>query len=406
MTAASGTSDRLPWGLVVLLVFAMAVSFFDRGNLAVAAPILAPEFGLSTWGVGLLLSAFFWTYAVSQIGAGWLVDRVEVRWVYAAGFLLWSLATLGTAFAGSFAGLLSMRLLLGLGESVTYPASSRILAAVIPEHRRGFANSLVDMGARLGPAAGTMCGALLVEKLGWRGLFLVTGGAGLVWLIPWVINAPRVLVPVRPVKQVAGPGWGQLLRRRSFWGTCGGLCGANYAWYFLLSWLPSYLVRERHFTLRGVALWGALPYLFMAVSSMGGGILADRWISRGARPVRVRRGFLVAGLILTSVLLPSVLLPRIEWAVAALFAACLTFGIYASNLFSLTQTLAGPEAAGRWTGFQNACGNLAGIVSPMLTGWIVAKTGGFAAAFVAASLACLLGAASFGFLVREQERVS
>ena len=406
MTATSKTRERLPWGLVVLLVFAMVVSFFDRGNLAVAAPILAPEFGLSTWGVGLLLSAFFWTYAVFQIGAGWLVDRVEVRWVYAAGFLLWSLATLGAAFVGSFAGLLSMRLLLGLGESVTYPASSRILAAVIPEHRRGFANSLVDLGARLGPAAGTMCGALLVAKLGWRGLFLITGGAGLVWLVPWVINAPRVLVPARAVKQVAGPSWGQLLRRRAFWGTCGGLCGANYAWYFLLSWLPSYLVRERHFTLTGVALWGALPYLFMAVSSMGGGILADLWISRGARPVRVRRGFLVTGLVITAALLPSVLLPRVGWAVAALFAACLTFGIYASNLFSLTQTLAGPEAAGRWTGFQNACGNLAGIVSPMLTGWIVAKTGGFAAAFVAASLACLLGAASFGFLVREQERVS
>jgi ACS family D-galactonate transporter-like MFS transporter len=403
LTASAGTSVRIPWGLVALLVFAMAVSFFDRGNLAVAAPILAPEFGLSTWSVGLLLSAFFWTYAVSQIGAGWLVDRVEVRSVYAAGFLLWTLATLGTAFVGSFAGLLAMRLLLGLGESVTYPASSRILAAVIPEHRRGLANSLVDLGARLGPAAGTMCGALLVAKLGWRGLFLITGGAGLLWLVPWLLNAPRVLVPVRAAKPAAGPGWGQLLRRRAFWGTCGGLCGANYAWYFLLSWLPSYLVGERHFTLHGVALWGALPYLFMAVSSMGGGILADRWISRGARPVRVRRGFLVTGLILTSVLLPSVLLPQIEWAVAALFAACLTFGIYASNLFALTQALAGPEAAGRWTGFQNACGNLAGIVSPMLTGWLVAKTGTFAAAFVAASLACLLGAASFGFLVRERE---
>ena len=198
-----------------------------------------------------------------------------------------------------------MRLLLGIGESVTYPASSRILAAVVPEHRRGLANSLVDLGARLGPAAGTMCGALLVSSLGWRGLFLITGGAGLVWLVPWLIRAPRVLVSrAGPSKHVAGPSWGQLLRRRSFWGTCGGLCGANYAWYFLLSWLPSYLVRERHFTLNSVALWGALPYLFMAVSSMAGGILADRWISRGGVPVRVRRGFLVTGLILTAAILP------------------------------------------------------------------------------------------------------
>lgn len=404
-SVTTATARRLPWGLVVLLMIAMVVSFFDRGNLAVAAPILAPEMGLSTWRVGLLLSAFFWTYAASQIGAGWLVDRIEVRWVYAAGFLLWSLATLGTAFVGTFGGLLAMRLLLGLGESVTYPASSRILAAVIPEHRRGLANALVDLGARLGPAAGTMCGALLVARLGWRGLFVITGAAGLMWLVPWVLRAPRVLVAKQRVKhEVAAPSWRDLLSRRALWGTCGGLCGANYAWYFLLSWLPSYLVRERHFTLTGVALWGALPYLFMAVSSMTGGILADRWIARGGRPVKVRKVFPVTGLLVTSVILPLVLLPRLEFAVAGLFAACFTFGIYASNLFSLTQTLAGPEAAGRWTGFQNACGNVAGIVSPMLTGWLVTRTGGFTAAFIAASVACLLGAASFGLLVKEEKK--
>jgi len=166
LTASPKTRDRPPWGLVSLLVIAMVVSFFDRGNLAVSAPVLAPELGISPWGVGVLLSAFFWTYAVGQIGAGWLVDRAEVRWVYAGGFLLWSAATLGTAFVGSFAGLLAMRLLLGIGESVTYPASSRILAAVVPEHRRGLANSLVDLGARLGPAAGTKYVALLVSTLG------------------------------------------------------------------------------------------------------------------------------------------------------------------------------------------------------------------------------------------------
>ena len=399
MTAATARV-RPPWGLVLLLVAAMIISFFDRGNLAVAAPVLAPEMGLSTWALGLLLSAFFWTYAVSQIGAGWLVDRIEVRWVYAAGFLLWSTATLSTGFVTSFGGLLAMRLLLGLGESVTYPASSRILAAVVPEHRRGLANSLVDLGARLGPALGTMCGALLVVRLGWRGLFLITGGVGFLWLIPWLARAPRTLVPARTIEQAAGPGWAQLLSRRAVWGTCGGLCGANYAWYFLLSWLPSYLVRERHFSLNSVAIWGAMPYVLMALSSVSCGILADHRISRGAPAVRVRRGFLVTGLIATAALLPATLLPRIEFAVAGLFMACLSFGIYASNLFSLTQTLAGPEAAGRWTGLQNACGNLAGIASPLLTGWIVARTGKFEIAFVAAGMACLLGACSFGFLIR------
>ena len=402
MTASQPSTEvRRPWGLVVLLVAAMTISFFDRGNLAVAAPVLAADIGLSPWSLGLLLSAFYWTYAACQLLAGWLADRFEVRLVYAAGFLLWSLATLSTSFAASFAGLLCLRLLLGVGESVTYPASSRILATVIPENRRGLANSLVDLGARIGPAIGTMCGALLIVKLGWRGLFLITGSAGMIWLVPWFIWAPRVLVPAT-AKQEAGPGWRELLRRRAVWGTCAGLCGANYAWYFILSWLPSYLVRERHFSLSSVAIWGALPYLCMAVSSLTCGMLADRLISRGGSAVRVRRGFLVTGLLLTAVCLPTVLLPRVEFAVGGLCLACLVFGIYASNLFSLTQTLAGPEAAGRWTGLQNACGNLAGIVSPILTGWIVGRTGTFAFAFVAAGIACLAGAASFGLLVREE----
>jgi ACS family D-galactonate transporter-like MFS transporter len=402
-----GAERKHPWGLVLLLVVAMVISFFDRGNLAVAAPVMAPDLKISTWSLGLLLSAFFWTYAASQIAAGWLVDRVEVRWVYAGGFLLWSAATLSTAFMGTFASLLAMRLLLGVGESVTYPATSRVLAAVISERRRGLANSLVDLGARLGPAAGTMCGALLVGRLGWRGLFIITGSAGLIWLIPWLARAPRKLATAPGVKPAAAaPTWGDLLRRRAVWGTCGGLFGANYAWYFLLSWLPSYLVRERQFSLNSVAFVGALPYVLMAVSSVSGGMLADRWVARGASPVKVRRGFLVTGLLLTSVLLPSVLLPRLEFAVAGLFGACFSLGIYASNLFSLTQTLAGPQAAGRWTGLQNACGNVAGIVGPIATGWIVTATGGFQVPFLVASLSCILGAASFGLLVADPAKAA
>ena len=400
MQPTPSTRVKHPWGLLFLLVLVMIISFFDRGNLAVAAPVLAPDLGISTWSLGILLSAFFWTYSVSQILAGWLVDRIDVRWVYAGGFLLWCGATLGSSLVAGFGGLLAMRLLLGLGESVTYPATSHILAATFPERRRGLANSLIDLGARIGPALGTFCGALLLAKFGWRALFVITGVAGLLWLIPWLTTAPRIEVDHTPV---AGGriGWRQLLRRRAVWGTVGGLCGANYAWYFLLSWLPSYLVRERGFTLESMAIWGSVPYLLMAFTSLGGGILADRLVARGHAPVPVRRGFLVGGLLTTAVLLPTVLLPGTKPAIAGLLLSCLAFGAYASNLFSLTQTLAGPEASGRWTGLQNACGNFAGIASAVITGWIVSVTGQFAVAFIAASAACLAGAASFGFLVRE-----
>jgi ACS family D-galactonate transporter-like MFS transporter len=143
--------------------------------------------------------------------------------------------------------------------------------------------------------------------------------------------------------------------------------------------------------------------MLMAITSMSGGILADRLIVRGASAVRVRKTIVSAGLLATALLLPLVLIPRIEWALAGLLVACFAYGIYASNLWALSQTLAGPTAAGRWTGFQNAFANTPGVVAPMLTGFIVARTGQFALAFVAASLACLFGAASYWFFVHSSD---
>jgi MFS family permease len=374
---------------------------FARGNLAVAAPLLSTELHLSPWSLGVLLSGFFWTYAISQIGAGWLVDRAGVRIVYAGAFLLWSVATLASAFMVTFAGLFAMRLLLGLGESVAYPATSHVLAEAFPEERRGLANSVIDLGARIGPAAGTFSGALIMAHAGWRPLFFLTGLGALIWLIPWMMVAPRThTVPTE--LQRTKVRWGELLTRPAVWGTTGGLCGANYAWYFILSWLPTYLVHFRHLSLGSMAIWGSIPYLLMAASSLGGGLLADFLISKAGQPVLIRKCFLAFGLAATALLLPTILLPQLGLALAGLLATCFAFGVYASNLYSLTQSLSGPDAAGRWTGLQNACGNLAGLASSVLTGWLINETGTYTIAFLCASAACIIGAASFWIGVREK----
>jgi MFS family permease len=391
--------------LVALLFTVLCISFVDRTNLAVAAPLLTSQLGLSTWEMGVLLSAFFWTYTVALLFAGWLVDRFDVRWVYAVGFCLWSLATLSTAAVTTFTGFLVLRMLLGLGESVTYPANSRILVTAFPESRRGLANAVTNLGSRVGPMLGTALGAVLVANTGWQGLFLITGGVGLLWIVPWLIwGPPSSPAAARPANGVATSAktitWAQLVRRRDVWGTCGGLFAANLTWYFLLSWLPYYLVKERGMSMGAVAVWGSLPYLFMAGSLLAGGILADRLIAGGRPPARVRKTFLVTGLLTAAVLMPLVLIPRIELALAGLFLTCIAFGGYVSNLWAMTQTLAGPLAAGRWTGLQNACGNVAGVLSPAAAGFLIARTGSFRLAFVAASIACLAAAASFGLLIR------
>jgi predicted MFS family arabinose efflux permease len=348
----------------------------------------------------LLLSAFFWTYAPGQIPAGWLADRFDVRTVYAVAFALWCSATLATSFMSTFAGLLFLRLLLGAGEAVVYPATSHIFAGTVPEERRGMANAIIDVGARLGPAVGTFGGALVVSHGGWRLLFLITGGCGIAWLVPWLAYRSRIPVPDK-LERRERIKWEALLRRRALWGTIGGICGANYAWYFILNWMPLYLVHSRHLSMSSMAIWGSIPYVLMAASSLGGGILADWLVIRKMPLVLVRKTFLASGLVATAALLPVVLFPRVGVALAGLLSSCFVYGIYASNLYALTQALAGPRIAGWWTGIQNACGNLAGLISAIVSGWIIERTGSFAIAFLLASGTCIIGAGSFWLLVRE-----
>ena len=176
--------------VLILLVLSVAINYLDRGVLSVSAPVLQRELTLSPTQMGLLFSAFFWSYSVFQLAAGWLVDRYEVKHILSAGFLLWCLATASVGWITGFGWLLASRVILGVGESVAYPAYSRILARDVPEDRRGFANALVDAGSKIGPALSTLAGGLLVGRFGWRALFLGMGLGGLLWLIPWILIAP------------------------------------------------------------------------------------------------------------------------------------------------------------------------------------------------------------------------
>jgi ACS family D-galactonate transporter-like MFS transporter len=388
------------WRLVGLLSLSVFINYVDRGNLSVAAPVLGPELSLSPAKLGLLFSAFFWTYSLCQIPAGWLVDRFSVKRLYAAAYTLWSVATLLTGFAHTIAGLLIVRLLLGLGESVAYPACSQILVRNFPEKERGRANSLIDVGAKAGPALGTLLGGLVVACWGWRVLFIAGGAVGLLWLAPWYLWAETGERAPRESSKPS-PSLFQILGRRDALGTLLGLFCYGYAWYFLLSWLPSYLVMERHFSMRAMALFGALAFCGSALSALVSGWTSDRLIARGASVTRVRKVFVVAGLLLCTLVLPAAVVRDTSFAIVLLTVASLAIGLFSSNVWAITQTLAGPTAAGKWSGIQNAAGNLGGVVSPLVTGLIVSRTHSFFLAFACASVALLIGAGAYLFLVGE-----
>jgi ACS family D-galactonate transporter-like MFS transporter len=410
--AVSRLSPQL-FRLAILLALSIFINYVDRGNLAIAAPLLKDDLGLSLYQLGLLFSSFFWTYAIFQIVSGWLVDRFPVNWVLALGILLWSAATLGTGFVHGFKVLLAMRLILGIGESVAYPSYSKIISRHFAESQRGRANSLISAGQASGPAFGTLLGGMLMPRIGWRLFFVVLGVASSLWLLPWLKYLRRTLpangsapapAPMqnqewRPSEPAVTAGILEILQQRSAWGTFAGLFAYNYIWYFFITWLPFYLVRERHFSVQGMSVVSSLAFVVLAISALASGWLSDKWIAVGGTPTRVRKTFTGAGPLIASSLVFVGIIANHAVAVAILMLACIGLGMCTSNLWAVTPTLAGPATSGKWTGLQNFTGNLAGWIAPALIGLIVQKTGNFFWVFVITSGATLLGSAAWIFLV-------
>jgi ACS family D-galactonate transporter-like MFS transporter len=391
--------------ILILLALSAFINFVDRGNLSAAAPLLRDELGLSSAQLGVLLSSFFWTYATFQIVSGWLADHFDVKWVIAAGFFLWSAATAVTGFAHGFALVLVARLFLGAGESVVYPCYSKILARHFPEDQRGFANSVIIAGFYSGPAFGLFFGGIYMARFGWRPFFLVLGFASMAWLLPWFRWMPRDRAPAGDHASHATPRLIEILQLRSAWGTCAGLSCTNYLSYFFLTWMPFYLVRERHLSMDKMAAVTGVSYLLCAVVSAICGWLSDRWIAAGATPTLVRKGFTSVGMACAAIfLLPCVLAgPTLTLVLLVLIAASL--GVCSSNVWAITQTLAGPRAAGRWTGIQNFIGNLSGAAAPALTGFVLGRTGHFLWPFAITAGVALLGALSWAFWIGPVEPV-
>jgi len=409
------------WIVVALLVASVVINYVDRSNLSLAVPTLEKQFGISSLQAGELLSAFFWTYALVQVFglAGWLADRFHAGWVLFGGYLLWSLATAFTGLTAGFVTFFALRLALGVGESVAYPCYSRIFAAMPQEHR-GRANALIDAGTKLGPAAGAFVGGLVLVHFGWRMLFVFFGLGALIWLPFWYKVMPpgegngdkrqEVEKPADEQRSEPGnaesPSIAKMLRLQCAWGSfLGHFCG-NYFYYFLLTWLPTYLVQEEHLSIGAMSRLTSAVFFLIACSTLVAGFLSDRLIAGGASPTIVRRSVTSGGLVLASCLIPfSLVHGNPALALGLLAIACTGQGAYASNHWAITQTLAGPVMAGRWSSLQNGIANFSGIVAPWLTGLIVQTQGSARLAFTVTGVVALIGGLSWGLLVRRVEPV-
>jgi MFS transporter, ACS family, D-galactonate transporter len=388
---------------LTLLAICVLINYVDRGNLSVAAPVLTAELHLSASQLGLLLAAFFWSYTAMQFVSGWLVDRFEVTYVIAAGYFLWTLSTVFTGLVHGFVILLGMRLLLGVGESVAFPSCSKILAYSLPEDERGFANGLLMAGIRLGPAIATFGAGPLIAKYGWRPVFVGIGLIGLVWLPAWFKWMPER----RHVQsyKYGGPGTLAIISQRSFWGAAIGHLSVNYLFYFMLTWLPTYLVRARGLSMQEMVKAAGIYYLTDATSAGVTGWIADFWMRRGGSATLVRKAIMGFGNAIAIVATAGCALAGPHTYFAWLLAAGVGCGMMGVGVFAYAQTLAGPEAAGKWTGLQNGFGNFAGLVGPILTGFAVDRTGSFLMPFAITVAVLILGLVAWVFIVGPLEQV-
>jgi MFS family permease len=406
LASAPSVRGFLPFGIVLLLALAVFINYVDRGNLATAAPLVQDELHLTNAQIGLLLSAFFWSYAPAQLLSGWLAHRFDVRYVLAGGLIVWSIATLASGLTSSFALLCALRLLLGLGESSFYPCNARLLAERTPEEQRGAANGVVSAGQALGPAFGTLAGGVLMARFGWRPVFVVLGLLSLLWLAPWLRATRNALTPRAPAVPRPTPiAYMRILRRPEVWGTGAGCFLSYYGHYFVLTWLPLYLVNARGFSVVQMAQIGALVYCIHAASCSTIGWLSDRWIKHGASTNRVRKSIVIIGSLgIAITLLGCAHAPR-AGCVVLLLTAGFFFGFLQPQIFAAAQTLGGSRAAGKWMAFQNMLGNFAGVVSPLITGVVVDSTGSYGWAFAIASSTAVAAALMWGYGVRRIEPV-
>jgi MFS family permease len=357
--------------LVFLLGSAVFLNYVDRGAIGIAAPRMKDELGLSAEAYGLAFSAFFWIYAPVQFFAGWLCDRFSVYKLMALGIMLWAGATLLIGFAGGFLSLLVLRIMLGIGESISFPGSSKIIARHVPPERRGMANAAVAAGIALGPAAGVLAGGLILGSFGWRWIFFAFGIVTLLWLVPWQ-QTIRDLPTTGHFDQGARVPVRRLMAKWPLWSMSIVHALGNYCFYFLLAWLPLFLTKSRGFSIGEMTMLATLGYAVQGACAFGYGHFSDWWTRSGRSEAFCRRWMMVASQALAAVAILGLAFAHDAVTIGILL--CLAGAASAAlslNLYAIAQMFAGPRASGTWVGVQNAIGNLSGIVGPIVTGFVI-----------------------------------
>lgn len=415
------TSARLT--VLALITIGTMINYLDRAVLGVAAPSMTKELAIDPVLMGLVFSAFSWTYAAAQIPGGAFLDRVGARLAYFWSVGVWSLCTLLQGFATGLVSLFTFRLALGVAEAPCFPANSRILSTWFPQHERARATAAYSIGQYFGLAFLSPLLFWIVGAFGWRTLFIAAGTLGIVFAFGWLstYRDPHDSKSANSAELTyieAGGGLSQhttrapfrwrniarLLSHRQILGASIGQFAGNSTLVFFLTWFPTYLANERHMEWLKVGFYAVLPFIAASVGVLVGGVLSDLIIKRTGSANLGRKLPILAGLLLASTIVLANFVDNNEIVIAILSVAF--FGQGLVNLgWTLITDVAPKNLLGLTGGVFNLCANLAGIVTPLVIGFIVSRTGSFFYALAYIGVVALIGALSYLFVVGDVHRV-
>lgn len=422
MLGAAVRPTRVRYGVLALIATGTLINYLDRTILGIAAPALTKELAISPTLMGVIFSAFSWTYAASQVPGGAFLDRFGTRLTYMLSVGFWSFFTLLHAVIGSVAGLFGLRLLLGIAESPCFPANSRVVATWFPRNERAMATGVYTVGEYIGLAFLSPVLFLMLAHWGWRSLFLVAGALGMVFAVVWWLryreprdsraNAAELALIVeggglveQPAKQrVDWSAAGRLLRTRQMWGICLGQFAGNSTLVFFLTWFPTYLAVERHMDWLKIGFFAVLPFIAASIGVLFGGWWSDRMLRQGRSPNVARKLPIILGLLLASTIVSANFIDDNRLVIAVLSLAFFAQGMAALG-WALVSDIAPQGMLGVTGGIFNLAANLAGIVTPIIIGAIVAATGSFVYAIGFIGVVALLGALSYIVILGDVKRI-
>ena len=417
--------SKVRWVVAGLMWSAIAINYIDRTVLSAAAPHLQSEFHLGALEMGIVMSAFFWSYALLQLPAGMLADRFGQKIVLGVAVFWWSLATAVTGFASGFKSLVALRVMLGVGEAGSYPSNAGIATRWFPRQERATVAGIFDSGSKLGGAVALPLIAWLLAIFDWKVTFAITGALGLVWCAIWVlvfknspadhrrVNAAELAyiqeggeAPRRDGAAIADVPWYRLFAHRNIWAMCIGFFMINYNSYFFITWLPTYLVKERGMSMMEMGFMASLPLILSMVVEIFAGWASDRVYASGRLSLTAtRKLFLVIGLLMASSIGFAAFAASPLVAVALLCVAKSGTTVAASQVWALPGDVAPPNMVSRVAGIQNTVSNMGGVVGPVVTGAIVGSTGSFVPALLFSSALIVIAILNYLFLLGKVEPI-